>query len=63
MDTEELAREANFLYEAVSPLLEIRGENFRNILLLDLVNIGLLYGYSNEEFDSDELFAYAHFLQ
>lgn len=59
MNTEDFEREANILYEAVFPLLQVAEDSFENILLLDLTKIGLICGCSDGEFDSNELLAYA----
>ncbi|WP_199296180.1 AAA family ATPase [Trichocoleus sp. FACHB-591] len=59
MNTNELSQEVNVVYNAFSPLLELTGNDFENLLVVDLAKIGIICGFSDGEFDHKELYVYS----
>ncbi len=57
MNPKEIKKEANLLYKAIAPLLEIEAE-FANWILTDLAKIVQICGRSNGQLTSNELLAY-----
>ncbi len=57
MNTREIKKEANLLYKAVLPLLEL-GENFERLILTDLATIVQICGRSKGELTTNELLAF-----
>jgi SpoVK/Ycf46/Vps4 family AAA+-type ATPase len=57
VNNREIKKEANLLYKAVLPLLEL-GANFESLILTDLAKIIRLCGRSKREITSNELLAF-----
>lgn len=57
MNTKEIKKEANLLYKAIVPLLELQG-NFEQWVLTDLATVVRICGRSKGEIDSNELLAF-----
>lgn len=57
MNTREIKKEANLLYKAIVPLLQLPGD-FESLVLTDLAKIVQICGRSNAELTSNELLAF-----
>lgn len=60
MDTSEIRREANTLYQDVQPILQM-GKDYEQFLLTDVAKIVLLCGRSNNDISANELLGFLTF--
>ncbi|MDX2232561.1 MAG: AAA family ATPase [Leptolyngbyaceae cyanobacterium bins.349] len=60
MDTSEIRREANTLYQEVQPILQM-GKEFEQFLLTDVARIVLICGRSNNDISANELLGFITF--
>jgi SpoVK/Ycf46/Vps4 family AAA+-type ATPase len=57
VDTKDIRKEANLLYKALLPLIDL-GDEFKQIILTDLAKIVRICGQSNQQVSSNELLAF-----